>query len=87
MQRVGSQLGPEFSDVLHNSIAASLSIKPPYRLINTFPVKDLPRIEGQQFQDVKFFSWQGNRFTADCDGPGLIVHRFRKFCMALLHLK
>ena len=47
MQRVGSQLGPEFSDVLHNSIAASLSIKPPYRLINTFPVKDLPRIEGR----------------------------------------
>ena len=69
------QLGPDFPDMLHHGIAAAFPIESPNRLIDTLPVKNLARIEGQQLQNVKFLPGQNDRPAASRDSPGCIVHR------------
>ncbi len=72
---MAGQLGADLSDVLHHRVAAAFPIDAPNRLINTLPVKHLPRVEGKQFHDIKFPAGKGHRLTARRDRPGSVVHR------------
>ena len=48
------ELCADFADMLFNHAAVALRVIAPYRLIDTFFVKNLIRVRGQKSDDVKF---------------------------------
>ena len=60
--------------MLGDNAAVSLTVKPPYALINALLVKDLSGVDGQEFHDFKFLAGQRDRFTAAGNTPLRIIN-------------
>ena len=71
---MGSQLGADFPHMLHNGVAAALSVYAPHRFVYPLPVKHLPRMEGQQLQNVKLLFGKADFRSLDRNGPGGVIH-------------
>ena len=59
---------------LHHHVAAALPIHSPDAFVDALPVKHLPRMQGQQLQDIKLPPGKRHRLPVYGYGTGCIIY-------------